>query len=264
MKISIITTTLNSEKYLQDTLESIKSQYNDDVQYILVDGGSDDDTLQIVEKYDFVELYHFQGSTMYEAIDFGFQKANGEILSWINSDDVYMKDTLQLVLKEFNNNKIDILSGNLIYIDSNGNELYPYYFWLSNSLFIDVFKDLILSQPATFFTKDLYQKIGGLSLEYEIVSDRDFFIRAFREAKVKWISKILVKFRVHGENLSITKREKAILENNKINLQLNAGPKSSFKNRFLNILGHLTIKMLNPRMLWFKIRNRTWNLYSGE
>jgi glycosyltransferase involved in cell wall biosynthesis len=264
MKISIITTTLNSEKYLQDTLESIHSQYNENVQYILVDGGSVDNTLQIAKKYDFVELHHLPGSTMYEAIDFGFQQAEGDILSWINSDDVYMDGTLQTVRKEFKNNRIDILSGNLIYIDSTGSELYPYYFWLTNKLFIDVFKDLILCQPATFFTKELYQKIGGLNLEYEIVSDRDFFIRAFREANVKWISKILVKFRVHGENLSITKRERAIRENNKINLQLNAGPNSSFKNRALNLLGHLTIKVLNPKMVWYKIRNRTWDLYSGD
>lgn len=260
MFLTIVTTTLNSEAYLRNTLESIKKQYNENIQYILVDAGSTDNTLRIVEDYEFVELYRYPDSTMYEAIDFGFKKAKGEVLSWINSDDVYADNTFKRVFREFRNSEIDILTGNLEYIDKQGNEIYPYNFWLANKLFVDVFNDLMICQPATFFTKELYYRIGGLNLDYKIVADRDFFIRAFREAKVKNTHEILVQFRVHEKNLSIVRRGQAVEENKIINKRLNAGP-TSLKNVILFFIGHLISKLFNPKMVWYKIKNGKRSIY---
>ncbi|MDP3684475.1 MAG: glycosyltransferase, partial [Ignavibacteria bacterium] len=86
MMVSIITPTLNSAKYLRETLLSIKAQgveYN--IEHIVVDGGSLDETKAIVESEGISKFYTLEGSSMYEAIDFGFKKSSGDILCWVNS-----------------------------------------------------------------------------------------------------------------------------------------------------------------------------------
>ena len=104
--ISIITPTLNSAKYLQQTILSIKSQNtNYDFEHIVVDGGSTDDTKDIAEREGISKFFTLNGSSMYEAIDFGFQQSSGEILCWLNSDDLFVPDTVNLVCAYFLSNK---------------------------------------------------------------------------------------------------------------------------------------------------------------
>ena len=262
MKITIVTTTLNAELYLRETLECIQKQYSPHIEYILVDGGSNDRTLEIAKEYKFIDIYEYPGSSMYEAINFGFEKASGDVFGWLNADDYYKGETLNYVLEKFRNNQIDILTGSMEYIDSNGDKIYPYYHhWVANKVFIDVFNELLISQPATFFTRELYHKIGGLNLQYQIVADRDFFIRAFRSGRVKTVKKELVYFRIHNDNLSTVRKNQALEENKIINNRLNAGP-NTFKRRVLSFVGHFITKLFNTEMIWYKIRNQEFSIYS--
>jgi hypothetical protein len=132
-------------------------------------------------------------------------------------------------------------------------DLYPLYFFLL-AITLSVFMPLFLSG-------ELYHKMGGLNLQYQIVADRDFFIRAFRSGRVKTVKKELVYFRIHNDNLSTVRKNQALEENKIINNRLNAGP-NTFKRRVLSFVGHFITKLYNVQMSWYKIKNQEFSIYS--
>lgn len=254
--ISIITPTLNSAKYLQQTILSIKSQNTTyDIEHIVVDGGSTDDTKDIVEREGISKIFTLNGSSMYEAIDFGFQQSSGEILCWLNSDDLFVPDTVNLVYAYFlSNKKSKIITGNTIYIDEFGRDLYQYKFPKVPVNIFRSFGTLFLCQPSTFWKREVYINNGGLNLSYKITADRDFIFRATEKNKLEYVNNVLSKFRLHNENLSKTKARLAKEENLLINKNLVVGPVTISK-KILSIAGHLYVKVNNPAMIFWKVRN---------
>ena len=121
--ISIITPTYNSGAYLEKCIQSIVNQEFDDYEHIIVDGGSTDNTLAIIKKYE--SLYNIKwisekDNGMYDAISKGFKMAKGDILCWLNSDDIYMPWTLKVVEHVFQNTDIDWCTGVPTQINENG------------------------------------------------------------------------------------------------------------------------------------------------
>ncbi|MDP2362734.1 MAG: glycosyltransferase family 2 protein [Ignavibacteria bacterium] len=254
--ISIITPTLNSAKYLRQTILSIKSQCtNYDIEHIVVDGGSTDETKVIVVREGISKFFLLNGSSMYEAIDFGFRQSSGKILCWLNSDDLFVPDTVNIVCDYFSQNeKTEIITGSTIYINDLGNDLYKYKFSKVPENIFRSFGTLFLCQPSTFWRRETYLNTGGLNLSYKITADRDFIFRATEKNKLEYVNHVLSKFRFHGENLSKTKAQLAKEENDLINKKLGVGPTTVVKKIF-SIAGHLYIKANNPAMIFWKLRN---------
>lgn len=126
--ISIITPTYNSGAYLEKCIQSIVNQEFDDYEHIIVDGGSTDNTLAIIKKYE--SLYNIKwisekDNGMYDAISKGFKMAKGDILCWLNSDDIYMPWTLKVVEHVFQNTDIDWCTGVPTQINENGEMYFP-------------------------------------------------------------------------------------------------------------------------------------------
>ena len=253
--ISIITPTLNSAKYLQQTILSIKSQIGKyEIEHIVVDGGSSDETKIIAESEGISKFFVLNGSSMYEAIDFGFRQSSGEILCWLNSDDLFLPDTVNIVCDYFSRNeKSKIITGNTIYIDEYGNDLYEYKFAKVPANIFRSFGTLFLCQPSTFWRRETYFDTGGLNLSYKITSDRDFIFRATEKNKLGYVNQVLSKFRFHKENLSKAKAQLAKEENRLIDKKLGVGPTTFFKKVF-SIAGHLYIKANNRAMIFWKLR----------
>lgn len=253
--ITIVTTTFNSEKYLRDTIESVLSQKGDfTVEYIIVDAGSTDKTTSIVKEYPSIIFYSYPKSSMYEAINLGFKKGSGDLLAWINSDDLYAEGAFKKITDEFVLGEYKIISGNTIYIDEIGSKMYKYNFLLSNARFLKSTRTLFLAQPSTFFDRKTYFNIGGLDLNLRYNADRDLFLRYLEVSKIKILKEVISNFRVHGANFSTLKKSEMVEEDEYINNKLQTGVKSPF--RFIGFIGTIITKMFNFEMIYWKIKNR--------
>jgi hypothetical protein len=138
-----------------------------------------------------------------QAIGKGFRKATGSIVGWLNSDDLYRPGTLQSIAAAFQNNRdVDVVYGNTHWIDANGivvaeKRQTPF----SKSAFFYGGADL--QQPSTFWTRELYEKAGGLDPTFRAAFDTDLFFRFFqRDARFHHLSEFLAAFRIHSDQIS--------------------------------------------------------------
>ena len=185
MKISVIIPTFNSAKTIQDTLESIISQNWSDLQIIIQDGGSTDDTKAVVGKYP-VAMSGWQSEPdngIYDAMNKGIRRATGEIIAILNSDDTWLPGTLERVASAFfRNPDVGIVSGSIeVWEDSqNGAKVV-----LKSSL-LHLHTGLTIQHPAMFVRRSVYNCIGLFNTHYHIGADYDFVLRCLK-ANVPWI-----------------------------------------------------------------------------
>lgn len=252
--ISIITPTYNSEKFIRQTVQSLKDQINKDFEHIVVDAGSTDNTKEICINGGISKFFLLENSSMYEAIDFGFRQSSGDILCWLNSDDLFLPDTTEYVNEFFSKNgTLNIIAGNTIYIDEHDAIMYRYRFPKIPKTIFKSFGTLYLCQPSVFWRRKIYFDNGGLNLDYRLSADRDFIFRVLNSEELIYVNKFLSKFRIHPKNLSRTKANDAKEEENIIDQKLNVGP-ITFVNQLLSIAGHAYIKLCNPEMILWKTR----------
>lgn len=179
--ISVITVCYNSEKTIERTIQSVLTQSYTNYEYIIIDGNSTDATLDIINKYS--ELFGEQlriisenDEGLYDAMNKGINLSKGEIIGIVNSDDYYEKNTLEIVAKAFDikNGIYQLLYGftRIVRDDT------WYRIAISNHEYM---LEQIISHPACFVTKQLYDYLGGYDLNYKIAADQDFFYRVFYE-----------------------------------------------------------------------------------
>lgn len=218
--ISIITVTFNSEKYLEDTIKNITSQSYDNIEYIIIDGGSTDQTLDIINKYtDMIDYYVSEPDNgMYDALNKGFSVASGELINFCNSDDLfYSNNTIERIVKEYIDKKFDCCYGQADFIDENNKILYSHYPLNFKKRYI-VTLGMPFVQPTFFWTKEMFKKVGLFNLNYKIASDYDLIGRILLQAtKVINLSFPIVKFRKHGESFGDMNTEIAFKEIGEIN-----------------------------------------------
>ena len=119
MKISIITVTFNSAKYLEDCIASVIEQKHNNIEHIIIDGGSTDETLSIIKKYEHHLAYWVseQDNGMYDAINKGLQLATGDVVGMLHSDDILASpDVISSIVESFENNNVDSIYGDLVYV----------------------------------------------------------------------------------------------------------------------------------------------------
>ncbi len=196
-KISIITITFNSENTLEETIQSITSQDYDNLEYLIIDGGSKDGTLDIVEKYrnkiSFVISEPDKGIS--DAFNKGIAHATGDIIGIINSDDILLPNALKTVSKYYDP-QIDVYSGNvMIWDDQTGN-----FYIKKPTITFDSFSiKLKACHPARFIARQAYERFGRYSLDLRYRMDLDLLYRFYRMgAKFIHIDNTLAKFRIGG------------------------------------------------------------------
>ncbi|KXK30264.1 MAG: hypothetical protein UZ01_01401 [Candidatus Brocadia sinica] len=203
MKVSVIIPSFNSAKTIEDTLESIIDQNWTDIQIIIQDGGSTDDTKAIVTKYP-TAILGWQSETdngIYDAMNKGIKRATGEIIAILNSDDAWLPGTLDRVASVFSRNPdVGIVSGSIeVWEDSpNGAKVV-----LKSSL-LHLYKGLTVQHPATFMRRNVYERIGPFDTRYQIGADYDFVLRCLM-ANIPCIilEDVLVRMRAGGKGSSI-------------------------------------------------------------
>lgn len=204
--ISIITPTYNSEAYLEKCILSIMNQSINDYEHIIIDGGSTDGTIEIIQKYE--NAYNMKWISekdkgMYDAISKGFRMAKGDIFCWLNSDDIYMPWTLKTIEHIFENSSIEWCTGVPAQINTKGEMYFPIESFITYPRFcikngwMDGRRLCCIQQESTFWRRKLYEQVGGIDSSYRLAGDYSLWIKFAKKTKLHTVNSVLAGFRVH-------------------------------------------------------------------
>lgn len=206
--VSIVTPTMNRRDLLAWTLRSVRSQGYPDLEHIVVDGGSTDGTLELLAEFERTHPLRWisePDSGMYEAINKGLRIANGEILAYLNSDDLYFPWTVEVVVDAFRRHPLaDIVFGDAIRLDELRGDLLPIFTPPFDPRMTAAHGSLV--QPTVFFRSRLVSDIGPFEESLRYVADLDYWLRASRGHRLHHVEEFLAVDRVHGGALSQTRR----------------------------------------------------------
>jgi glycosyltransferase involved in cell wall biosynthesis len=246
-KISIITPTFNSSKYLEDTIKSIISQNYPNLEYIVIDGGSTDGTVDIIRKYsDFIAFWISEPDNgMYDAINKGFQRSTGEIMAWINSDDLYHTGSLSNVANIFNDiSDIEWIIGKSCLFNSEGLcvKMNDAQYWSKNRLLSMDYR--WIQQENVFWRRSLWVKAGAeMNLNFKLAGDFELWNRFFNYSCLHSVQTSFAGFRLHGQQLSILQSKQYEDEV----AQINKGNKGNSIRIFLGKVLFSAIKRIGER-----------------
>ena len=204
--ISIITATFNSAKTLKDTIQSVLRQTNKDFEYLIIDGGSTDETIDIVKSYESefsgrLKWVSEKDQGIYDAMNKGIKMASGDVVGILNSDDYFTSDDiLQTVDNAFKSHEIDAIYGDIHFIrDGNPQKCVRYYssrmfrpFWLRFGF--------MPAHPSFYCKREVFEKAGLYSLDYKIGADYEMMVRLFKKYRImsQYINKDFVTMRTGG------------------------------------------------------------------
>lgn len=217
-KISIVTVNYNNGEFLEDTIKSVIEQEYPNLEYILIDGGSTDNSLEIIERYKehFAYWVSEPDEGQYQAIQKGFEKSTGEIMAWLNSDDKYLPRSLFKVAEIFDKyEEVNWLMGLAREYTEDGALVgqitLPWCRWSKYRYLTNDFQ--FIQQESSFWTRDLWEKAGGrLDFEYDLAGDMELWARFFRFDKLHTTTLELSGFRHRKEGQRSKVGKKTYLE----------------------------------------------------
>ncbi len=220
MKISIITTNYNTDKYLEKTIKSILNQKgNFELEYIIIDGGSTDSSLDIIKKYkDRIRYISEKDKGQSNGINKGLRMATGDIVAFLNADDIYLDNTLQKVVKYFKENPECMwLTGYCKIIDENGKQIKKYITEYKNRklrrfTFDQLLIEDCISQPATFWRRKLLDEVGYIDENLHYSMDQDLWARFAKRYKLHLIQEYLSCFRFTSDTKTGSNVDKTLEE----------------------------------------------------
>jgi glycosyltransferase involved in cell wall biosynthesis len=221
MKVSVITVTYNSAETVEDTIKSVVNQDYKDIEYIIIDGLSKDNTLEIVNKYKhkIAKVISEKDHGIYDAISKGIKNATGDIVVALNSDDMYASnDVITKVVELFKSSHADAVYGDLNYVDRFDTSKVIRK-WKSGIYKKGHFLKGWMPPHPTFFVRNYcYQKYGSFNLTLRSAADYELMLRFIHkhEIKVAYLPKLIVNMRAGGQsNVSFKNRFKANREDRK-------------------------------------------------
>lgn len=203
MKISIITTNYNTDKYLERTIKSVLNQKGDfELEYIITDGGSTDKSLDIIKEYkDKIKYISEKDKGQSDGINKGLRMATGDIVAFLNSDDIYTQGALDKVVRYFKDNPECMwLTGYCRIIDENDKQVKKYITKyknkkLRNFSFEQLLIEDCISQPATFWIRELLDEVGYIDESLHFSMDQDLWARFAKRYELHLIRDYLAEFR---------------------------------------------------------------------
>jgi glycosyltransferase involved in cell wall biosynthesis len=221
MKISIITVCYNSESTIEAALNSVLSQTYPDIEYIVIDGGSIDQTLPILQKY-ITRIAHLVSEPdqgIYYALNKGISIASGELIGILHSDDFYASpDILSHIQAALKYNRVEGVYGDLQYVQRDEPEK-VFRNWISGPYSEGLFlQGWMPPHPSFFVRKDCYLRYGLFNTDFKTAADYELMLRFIHKHKIKlaYLPEVIVKMRVGGKsNVSLFARLKANIEDRK-------------------------------------------------
>jgi glycosyltransferase involved in cell wall biosynthesis len=220
-KVSIITPSFNQGKFIEDTILSVKNQAYPNIEHIIVDGGSTDNTLDILKKYE--KTYNVRWISeldkgQSDAVNKGFAMTKGEIIGWLNSDDVYFdKSTIRVVVNAFlRHHNVDIIYGDIVFIDEN--DFILKIQCVSGFSYKRLLRGCLLEQPAVFMRRKLIEK-NKLDIRLQYALDYEYWLRIGREYRFKHIPRILAADRNYADRKMVAKWHEMTIESKQVQKQ---------------------------------------------
>lgn len=228
MKVSIITATYNSSNTIIDTLKSLENQSYLDIEYIIIDGASKDNTLEIIKKYStkVSKIISEPDKGIYDALNKGIENSTGDIIGFLHSDDIFaysnaIEDLVNILINE----QSQAIYADLEYV-SKENTSNVVRRWVSgNYKHSNLKKGWMPPHPTFFMKRSLYKKYGNFDLNFKISADYDSLLRYLwlHNISVSYLPKVVTKMRVGGESnrsflniLKKTKEDILVLKKNNI------------------------------------------------
>lgn len=204
-KISVITPSYNQGKYLEETITSVVNQDYPNLEFIIIDGGSSDESVNIIKKYEskitFWQSKPDKGQS--NAINIGFAKATGDILCWLNSDDTFLPNALHDVAENYIKTNFDFYYSDVFLIDSES-EKFGHIKARKTNYEAQVCGHFAIPQQGSFWTPDLFNKAGGLNESNKTCMDGELFMNFLKNKDIKVIKDNVptANFRIHPESLT--------------------------------------------------------------
>ncbi len=204
MKISIITATYNNEKTIADTLYAVSSQTYANIEHIIIDGKSTDNTLKIInENNPKLKIFSEKDNGIYDALNKGIKHATGDIIGFLHADDIYANNTtIENIAKVFATKNPDSIYSDLHYVAQiDVNKIIRN--WQSGEFeYFKLKKGWMPPHPTFFVKKEIYNKFGNFNTNYKIAADYDLMMRFLGKHKISvaYLPEVTVKMRVGGES----------------------------------------------------------------
>lgn len=251
--VSIITPSYNQAKFLEATIDSVLAQDYPRIEYIVVDGGSTDGCLDILEKYsDHIDTWISEpDSGQTDAINKGFDRASGEIFAWLNSDDVYQPGAVSEAVAYLQGHpEVGMVYGQADFIDETGK-------WIGrfNAAQTDYQKlrkgNVHIPQQSTFFRSRLWKLVGPLDTSFYFAMDYDLWVRIACLSPIAYVPRSWASFRLHGEAKSLASADQCWPEMMRVHRRLGGGWLSAFGLKYL-------IRRLLEPILPYRLYARLW------
>jgi glycosyltransferase involved in cell wall biosynthesis len=199
--VSVITPSFNQGRFIEDTIQSVLGQDYPHIEYLVIDGGSTDETLDVLRKYENKLSWVSEpdrGQT--DAINKGFRKARGEIICWLNSDDTYEPGAISKAVQFFcDNPEVSMIYGDGNEIDEAGNFLHRFHATQKFDLWALIHVWDYILQPTTFFKKGAVKALSYLNEEHHWTMDWDLWIRIGSQYRVEYVGYVFANSRIYAD-----------------------------------------------------------------
>jgi len=193
LKISIVTISYNAERHIEKTIQSVIDQNYPNLEYIVIDGGSSDKTVDIIEKYSEHIAYWVseKDNGISDAFNKGIQKATGDLIGLLNADDFYLLNTLNQLAMEYDQSSVVYGKMRTIVNGVNKGDYLPDHLKLE--------EDMSLCHPSTFIRKDLYDQFGAYDEDFSLAMDYELLLRMYKcGASFQYIDKTFTAMNMEG------------------------------------------------------------------
>ncbi len=211
MKISIITPSYNQGAFIEKNILAVMDQNYPDFEHIIIDGGSTDNTVEVLKKYQHLKWISEKDKGQADALNKGFDLVTGEIVGWINADDFYEKNIFKNIETYFKKNKINWLVGTLNEVNLANNKIKKIE--SPEITYTALIKNPdIVKQPCTFFKTSFIKKAGGWNEKFYMVMDFDLWIRSAKIEAPKMVKDHFANFVIHKDQKTNIKNIKKQLK----------------------------------------------------
>jgi glycosyltransferase involved in cell wall biosynthesis len=210
MRVTVVTPSYNQAKFLERTIQSVLSQDYDDLEYIVIDGGSIDGSIEIIKKYADRLAYWISENDLgqTDAINKGFAQASGEVFAWLNSDDTYQPGAIREAMSYLQGHpEVGLLYGDGNFINTEDQVIGRFpskqtdYGRLRTGY-------VHICQQASFFRAALWEKVSPLDPSFYFAMDYDLWVRLAGISKVQYVPRLWANFRLHGDTKTVAEDDR--------------------------------------------------------
>ncbi len=262
--ISIIVPSFNQGRYVEQTILSVLRQDYPSIELIVADGGSTDETIDILRRYDKVVWFSEPDKGFSDAVNKGLRRATGEICAIQSSDDVYMPNVFRVVAEAFSDVRLNIVTGGMVFIDGDNRVLEDHYVLNIRKFDYSCFLrgEYYIPQPSTFFRRQTLEQVGCMNADRNAGADTDLWVRILKAGpqRIKYYNLPLSFYRSHDAQMTQTpKKAREFADSFRETLHQNFPPEDPFYEDALRGAYNISCHFLRQGTLRGAL---TWELMS--